>query len=235
MDVFGKNWEDHPDKVAAHWRASVHPDDLVLIAGDISWAMTLEQIAPDLAWLEALPGTKVMIRGNHDYWWSSLKKVSQILPPSIHVIQHNSFCWKDFCIGGTRLWDSHEYDFERYIRALPAETLSCVPLLVEPNADDPQQEQIFLRELARLEMSLRSMPRSSATRIVMTHYPPIGVELHDSRVSALLEDYDIKACVFGHIHSVMHDFDPLFGTKGGVAYHFVAADYLDFAPLKIVD
>jgi predicted phosphohydrolase len=233
MDIFGENWRDHPDKIAKHWQANISDEDLVLLPGDISWAQTAEQVTPDLQWIESLPGTKVMLRGNHDYWWTSLKKVSQILPPSIHVVQNNSFCWGDYCIGGSRLWDTDAYNFDRYSREIPMAQRPVLPAIFEEPGNSAQDVKIFERELGRLEISLRSMPPTKARRIVMTHYPPIGVPLHDSQVSKLLEQYDTDICVFGHLHNMSHDFDPLFGSKNGVSYHLVAADYLNFEPLLI--
>lgn len=235
MDIFGEQWINHPTKIADGWRATVKDDDLVLLPGDISWAMTLEQVLPDLEFIHNLPGTKLMLRGNHDYWWSSLKKIAEVLPPSIHLIQNNAFSWRNYCIGGCRLWDTGEYSFNRYIIPLPEEKKRPTPMLLEEEVDVSQREKIFERELSRLEMSLRAMPPTRAKRIVMTHYPPIGVNLQDSRTSALLEDYGVGICVFGHLHSVSHAYDPLFGTKNGVRYLLVAADYLKFSPLLICE
>lgn len=235
MDVFGAQWANHTERIATHWRAKIKDDDLVLLAGDISWALSLEQVAPDLAWIDALPGTKVMLRGNHDYWWSSLKKLAKIMPPSIHIIQNNAFSWRDYCIGGTRLWDTSEYGFNRYTRQVENLVKPKLPFALEEEVDLSQRDKIFERELTRLELSLKAMPPTNAKRIVMVHYPPIGVQLRDSRVSAILEYYKVQVCVFGHVHNMLHDFDPLFGIKNGVHYRLVAADYLDFDPLLIYD
>src|SRR4029077_7669031 len=105
MDVFGSHWKGYTEKIEEHWRSCITPDDLVLIPGDISWALHLEEVIPDLDWIDHLPGTKVLIKGNHDYWWSSLSKLKSILPPSCHLIQNNSWTWQDISIAGTRLWD----------------------------------------------------------------------------------------------------------------------------------
>ena len=109
MDVFGPKWKNHPEKIRANWEKLVKPDDLVLLPGDISWGMHPEEALPDLNWIDSLPGTKVMIRGNHDYWWTSISKVEKVLPKSIHVIQNNIYRWKDVIICGARLWDTEEY------------------------------------------------------------------------------------------------------------------------------
>ena len=230
MDPFGVRWHDHANRLKENWIRLVAPDDLVLIAGDISWAKLLTEVQPDLAWIHALPGTKVMIQGNHDYWWGSLKKVRSILPPSIHVIQNDAFHWGDVSIAGSRLWDTPEYTFDSYIES--TETPEGIARLVEhPSTDD---EKVFSRELIRLEMSLQALNPEARLRIAMTHYPPIGPDLAASRTSALLEQYNFNLCLFGHIHSVIPDALPL-GEKNGVRYLLTACDYLHCTPLKIRD
>lgn len=227
MAVFGPEWEGYMDKMEASWRQLVQPDDLVLLPGDISWAMKLEEAKIDLRWIDALPGTKVMIRGNHDYWWSSAKKMSEIFPPSIHFIHNTAFHWNDIAIGGTRLWDTPEYNFNGYIhfqenpRARPAAR------------EEEGGEAIFERELERLKLSLKQMNPSAKIKIAMIHYPPISADLQPSRTSAILEEYGIQICVFGHLHNVKKD-RPLFGEVRGVKYHLTAADYLDFRPLRVL-
>ena len=229
MDVFGPNWSEHPEKIRSHWLRLISPDDLVLLPGDISWAMHTEEAKCDLEWIDALPGTKVMIRGNHDYWWNSISKVEKILPPSMHIIQNNAFRWKEITVCGARMWDTPEYSFHPYINYHDnprAKTLTHVDQPVEA-------EKIFLRELSRLELSLKAIPRDATTRLAMTHYPPIGADLHLSRVSALLEKYQISHCVFGHLHNVKPNALP-FGTKNGVTYTLTSCDYVDFTPVKIL-
>jgi predicted phosphohydrolase len=232
MDVFGDKWKNHPEKIQTHWLANIQQDDLVLLPGDISWAMHTEEVKPDLDWIEALPGTKVMLRGNHDYWWTSLSKIKKVLPPSIHVIQNNSYVWKDVVVGGSRLWDTPEYSFQRYIDF--QDNPRTKKLTVTDN-DLQEAEKIFERELGRLEASLKTMTQapSAAKRIAITHYPPIGAELHASRAAALLTKYGIDVCVFGHLHNIKHE-ALSFGTKDGVRYILASGDYLDFLPVKIL-
>ncbi len=228
MDVFGPRWHDHARRLRENWSRLIAPEDLVLIAGDISWAKLLEEVRPDLDWIHALPGTKVMIQGNHDYWWSSLKKVRSILPSSIHVIQNDAFHWKDISIAGTRLWDTPEYTFDSVIES--TETPEGIARLVDhPSTDD---EKVFNRELQRLELSLQALNQQARLRVVMTHYPPIGPDLAPSRTSALLEKYNVNLCLFGHIHSVIPNALPM-GEKNGIRYLLTACDYLNCVPLKI--
>lgn len=230
MDVFGDNWKDHPEKIRSNWLKNITPDDLVLIPGDISWAMNIEDAKKDLDWIDALPGTKVMLRGNHDFWWSSLSKVEKILPPSIHVIQNNVFRWNNVVIAGSRLWDTPEFSFQQFVNYKENPRANK---LTEVEFDQGEMERIFSRELARLELSLKCLPRDASVRIAMTHYPPIGANLTPSRASALLEKYGITFCAFGHLHNIKKEM-PMFGIKDGVRYTLVSCDYLDFEPIKIL-
>jgi uncharacterized protein len=190
MDVFGDKWKGHPEKIRQNWLREVHADDLVLLPGDISWAMNTEEAKPDLDWIGSLPGTKVMLRGNHDYWWTSASKIEKILPPSMHFIQNNIFKWKDVIVAGSRLWDTPEYSFQQFIEY--AEN-SRANKLIQVSHNAEESERIYARELQRLEMSLKAIPRDAGIRIAMTHYPPIGANLAPSRASALLEKYGISA------------------------------------------
>jgi predicted phosphohydrolase len=229
MDVFGPAWNNHAEQIAAHWKQTIHPEDLVLLAGDISWAMRLEDAKVDLEWIDQLPGTKVMIKGNHDYWWGSLKKLTEILPPSIHVIQNNAFLWKGVAVGGARLWDTPEYSFGKF-----------VTFRENPKARDPEEiiqedfsQKIFDRELERLKMSLQALDPKAEVRLAMTHYPPIGADLQSSRASQILEQHQIQTCVFGHLHNI-ETTHPLFGEKNGVRYLLTSADYIRFQPIAVM-
>ena len=222
MEVFGPQWINYAGKIESGWRAAVQPEDLVLIAGDISWAMHAADARVDLEWIDHLPGTKVLIRGNHDYWWSSLTKVKQILPSSLHVIQNNVFNYQNISIGGARLWDTDEFNFAGYIDFRESSTQ-------EENRDS---QKIFNRELERLELSLKELKKEGAVRIAMTHYPPIGADLLPSKAAILFEKYGVQISVFGHLHNVKKE-RSLFGRKGNISYFLTSCDYLDFKPLKI--
>lgn len=226
MDVFGPLWKDYTQKMEKNWRALVEPDDLVLIPGDISWAMTLDEALVDLNWIDALPGTKVIIRGNHDYWWSSGAKMSKIMPPSIQFIQNSALLWNDVALGGSRLWDTPEYNFNEYIH------FQENPKAKEKTSTKDDAEKIFLRELERLRLSLSQMDKKAKKRIALTHYPPIGAHLLPSRASKILEEFQIDTCVFGHLHNLKKG-TTLFGKARGVDYFLTSCDYLDFTPIKI--
>lgn len=231
MDVFGPQWQEHAEQIATAWKELIHADDLVLIPGDISWAMRVEEAILDLEWIDRLPGTKVLLKGNHDYWWGSLKKIAAVLPPSLHLIQNNNFRWKDVAIGGARLWDTQEYSFHSFIEF--QENPHEKKMDVEEQAQKELSEKIFERELQRLELSLASLPADAKIRIAMTHYPPIGEDLKPSKASAILEKYSVQICVFGHLHNIKSGIS-LFGEARGVRYVLAAADYLRFRPLPIL-
>lgn len=232
MDVFGEKWRDHPQKIESHWRHKIREEDLVLLAGDISWGMTLAEALPDLEWIDRLPGTKVMIRGNHDYWWSAISKLRKALPPSIHAIQHDAYLWKGVGIAGARLWDSFEYDFDGYVEMIDTDRTKP---LTEQDLDQDRAEKIFMREFQRLESSLKDLSPKATTRLVMTHYPPLGAHLGESRVSRLLEKFHVDVCVFGHVHNMTHAKGPLFGEQRGIRYLLTAADYIDFDPVLVLE
>jgi predicted phosphohydrolase len=227
MHVFGPSWANHHEKIKAHWDANVTKDDLVLIPGDISWAMRLEEAMKDLEWIAERPGTKVFIRGNHDYWCAAPTKVRKILPPSIHLIWSDAYLWNDVAICGTRLWDSPEYDFGPYI-----DMKEPIKESAKTQAPVDETESVFRRELMRLDTALKAMNKEARLKIAMVHYPPIGADLKPSRASEMLEAAGVNICVFGHLHSVRPG-QKLFGTKNGIEYHLTSCDWLDFKLLKI--
>lgn len=229
MEFFGPLWANYTKRLEEAWKSAIGKDDLVLIPGDISWAKTLSEAEVDLAWIGALPGTKVLLKGNHDYWWSSLAQVAKILPPSMHLLQNNAFNWGDISVGGARLWDSDEYTYESWIEYIENPRAKKMQEQEGPE----EREKIFLRELGRLEMSLKQLNSKAKRKMAMTHYPPIGPAGTSSRASRLLEKYGVEICVFGHLHSVRKS-SPLMRELNGVRYFLTAADYLEFKPLKIL-
>lgn len=230
MDIFGPAWEKHAEKIASNWKSVIHPDDLVLVPGDLSWAMKIEEVVPDLQWVHDLPGTKVMIKGNHDYWWGSLNKIAAVLPPSIHLIQNNAFTWKNVTIGGARLWDTPEYSFGKFTeyRENPKAKVDTEELVQEEFS-----EKIFNRELDRLKLSLSKLDPDAEIRIAMTHYPPIGADLQPSRAGQILEQNNVSICVFGHLHNLKPDLD-IFGEARDVRYVLTSCDYIHFQPVAIL-
>ncbi len=229
MEAFGEVWKNYASRLSENWNALIHKDDLVLIAGDISWALKFHDALIDLKWIAELPGTKILLKGNHDYWWGSLKKMQSLLPPTLHLLQNNSFSFHGITIGGARLWDTSEYSFKEFVEYVknPKENEK------EQKIQEDLSEGIFQRELIRLKISLQTLDPKAHTRIAMTHYPPIGADLKDSMASAILEEHKIRYTVFGHLHNLKRD-KPLFGEKNGIKYILTAADYLNFTPIRIL-
>lgn len=225
MEFFGPIWKNYTEKIRTNWLSKIKEEDLILIAGDISWGMKTEEATADFNWLKELPGIKILVKGNHDYWWTSLSKLNNLFAPSFHFIQNNSFNISDLSIAGTRLWETPEYNFSNYIQYKANPNASSLAK-TEDNA------KIFERELKRLKTSLSQLNPKARIKIAMCHYPPIGAELKDSSVSKLLEEYKIDFCVFGHLHQLDKS-KKMFGEKNGVKYLLTSADYLDFNPLLV--
>ena len=235
MDIFGPEWEDHAANIAANWRAAVAPSDLVLVAGDISWALKLPAASPDLAWLADLPGEKVLVRGNHDYWWSSISKVRQAAPAGMHFIQNDAVVLTGVGIGGTRLWDFPEVRW-------PLPALDAGPA----NQDEPEagkqgnrapveEVKIRRREMQRLQLSLRKIPSSAGLRIALVHYPPLGADGKPSPVTDLIREAEIDICVFGHVHGLGREINRPGADCmiNGTRYVLCSCDWLGFRPLQV--
>ncbi|MEC8307257.1 MAG: metallophosphoesterase [Chlamydiota bacterium] len=222
MEKINPHWEGHIDKIAQSWKDSVKADDLVLLPGDISWAMRWPDALHDLEWIDRLPGQKVMIKGNHDHWWPSQAKLQRDLPSSIVALYQSAFSWRGLAIGGSRLWDSPSFSFVEYIDWA--------------GEREPQQQErtslLFERELIRLRRSLEGLDPHAHHRLVMTHYPPLGPDHAPSPVTDLFEEFDIEVALFGHLHNLKASTPP-FGSVRGITYHCVASDYLGFALKKI--
>lgn len=215
MDVFGEHWRDHAVRMAAAWDEQVGADDVVLVPGDISWALRLEQAAADLAWIGARPGrAKILVRGNHDYWWSAIGKVRQALPAGVLALQNDAVDLGEVVVTGSRLW-------------------SC-PGALDFGADD---EKVYLREIERLKLSLQAGRKLAGERplIAAIHYPPFAADRARSSTaySDLLEQFAVKLCVYGHLHGRAAHRTAFEGTRGGVAYRLIACDHLDFRPARV--
>ena len=234
MEVFGNEWKDYAKKIEENWKKNIEKDDLVLIAGDISWAIKPEEAILDLKWLDSLPGTKVMIKGNHDYWWPSMKKLQKMLPPSVYAMQNSVYNDHGITIAGARLWDSEEYSFENLVELKKNAYSSKKTDLSEEATQQALSQKIFERELQRLKLSLGQINRDASIRIAMTHYPPLSADLKDSKASKMMEEHGIQCCVFGHLHNVKPDLQP-FGEKNGIQYILTSSDYLKFTPVLITE
>lgn len=212
MDVFGDQWTGHASRIEEDWISRVRGRDIVLLPGDLSWAMRFEDAIPHIEYIGRLPGRKIIIKGNHDFWWSSLSRLRDHLPQGMYAIQNDCLFLDGILFSGSRGW------------SLPAE---------QTEASD---KKIFARELIRLEMSLSSARKlsSDAPLICMTHFPPLTPQLLDTDVTALLEKYNVNFLIYGHLHgaSLKNAFN---GTHNGVSYRCASCDGLDFKLAEILD
>lgn len=211
MDIFGDHWTNHQKKIEISWLKTVKDEDAVLIPGDISWAMTLEEAMIDLEWIKNLPGTKYLIKGNHDYWWSSITKLN-LLSDSMNFIQNNFFAYREHAICGTRGWTCpNSYNFTDH------------------------DKKIYLREANRLEMSLKSASQQNYDKIiVMMHYPPTNDKLEPSLFTEILEKYKVGQVIYGHLHGEASYNFGLKGVFNEIDYKLVSCDYVDFELVKIL-
>ena len=212
MDVFGDHWEGHFARIAADWREQVGEEDVVLIPGDTSWAMQLKDAVPDLIAIGALPGRKLLIKGNHDYWWTGVGQVRRVLPEGMQALQHDTADVGCAVVTGTRGW------------AYPT----------AENPLSPEDERIFNRELIRLELALESAVKAADGRpiLVMLHYPPLYQQDRDTPFTALLEKYPVHTVVYGHLHGagIRAGFT---GEHHGIRYLLASCDSLGFALAEV--
>lgn len=210
MNIFGLGWEGHPQAFFDGWRSVVGADDIVLVPGDISWAMRLDDAMVDLEDIAALPGRKVLLRGNHDYWWPSLARLRGALPEGMFAVQNDAFALDGVVVAGTRGW-----------------------LCPGTHGFTAQDEKIYLRELERLRLSLNAAGRlQGAYRVVMLHFPPTNSRLEPSGFTALIQEAKPDALVFGHVHGEQVG---ILNQLDDVSVHFVAADALGFVPKLLHD
>jgi len=230
MEIFGENWKDHDEQIKANWISKIGNDDLVLIPGDISWGMTPEEAMPDLEWISELPGKKVMIKGNHDFWWQSYKQVKELLPQGITAIQNNSIVIDDIAITGTRLWESPDVDFTDDIKWICRESIGLGP--EKNNGKDPIK--LYNREVQRLNHCLESISSKARKIIVMTHFPPVDFRFELNEVVETLQKFGTDICIFSHLHSLKRENVPSFPVKKyGMNFYLVSSDVIDFDPVEI--
>ncbi len=230
MEDFGPIWKNYMQRLQDHWKQCVSNEDFVLVPGDITWATSLDQALIDLDYIDKLPGTKILIRGNHDSWWKSIKQMKEKAPKSLHFLQNSAFNHPLFSIAGARLWETSEYTCNEIVEFKPNPKANPKTPIMTMEEND----RLYKKEWTRLEMSLKEMNAKAPLKIVMTHFPPLANDLKDSTVHHLLLQYQINICVFGHLHNLKENPFPLFGVKDGIDYRFVAADYLQFRPLKLL-
>ncbi len=235
MHVFGEVWRDHERHIAEAWHRLVAPEDVVLVPGDISWASRLEDALTDLEYLHRMPGTKVILEGNHERWWQSVGEVRQNLPPSIRALSADHLEIEDWLVFGTRLWEHEEVAVDDLIAW---NRMSDKRPDTRTDQDRERNEKIYARELARLDRCIQALPnRPWLKRVCMTHYPPLGRDLAETRASRLIESSGAGICVFGHLHSIKPQLQPpradLMGTIRGVRYVLASCDYRKMEPILL--
>ena len=206
MDVFGGNWVGYLDKIKSDWQEKVCDDDLVLIGGDISWAMSIDDAEKDLQTLKDLKGKKILIKGNHDYWWSGIGKVRDILPENFFALQNDSIRFDGVVICGSRCWS--------------------VPGSPDFNEQD---RKIYLRETERLKLSLSAaskLKQDGDKLIALIHYPPFNVNRKDSLFTELFEKNNVDIVIYGHLHGKSVRADKIL-TKNGVKYYLTSCDQVE--------
>ena len=214
MDIFGPAWTDHTGQIRENWTEIVDDDDVVLIPGDISWAMRMNEAEKDFAFIDELPGRKIIIKGNHDYWWTSLSKVKKFVPESVIPLQNTAIAVDNIGIAGSRLWIDPDLNLEKAT---------------------PEDRKIWERELVRLRHSLVALPDGLDKRIIMTHYPPISLDGKPGRAVEIAAQYGCDIWIFGHMHLGNLDYDGFNRTIDRTRYEFVSADYLKFSPKLILE
>ena len=212
MGVFGDAWKDHAYKLADIWKEEVSEEDIVIVVGDISWAMKAEEAAADLDFLHSLPGRKLLVRGNHDLWWQGIKKLNALYKDMI-FLQNDYFVFdEDTAVCGSRGWG--------------------LPGLEDYGKDD---EKILKRELIRLKLSLdKAMGAGFKDIICALHFPPALTPQNSSPFTELIEKYPVSRVVYGHLHGQQAYKKGIMGAYAGITYSLVSGDYLDFRPLRVM-
>lgn len=219
MDIFGEKWQGYTEKLREDWKYKVKPEDTVILAGDFSWATYLKNTYKDFEYINNLPGRKILLKGNHDYWWTTIKSMKQYLEENkfqnIEFLHNNSFCIENKIIVGTRGW----------------------ALL-----DTENSSKMIKRESLRLELSIKDAIQKygeDKERICIMHYPPLtktkmkNEYTYDSEFLDVMKKYNIKKCYYGHLHGNSHK-DAVEGRIEGIEFYLISGDYLEFN-LKLID
>ncbi len=210
MDVFGGGWVGYMEKLR-EGMAHIRPEDTTVLLGDLSWALDLEGAAPDFAWIDQIPGRKIILKGNHDYWWSTASKFYKFCQDhgfsDQWILNNNHYEYDGWAICGTRGW------------------------FFEEQRSDDHDEKVFKRELLRLEASLRSA--GDLPKMVFLHYPPRYKGYQCPEILELMDRYQVKRCFYGHLHGPSHKL-AMEGLWDGIEYRLVSADRLDFKPFTVI-
>jgi predicted phosphohydrolase len=210
MDIFGGAWVGYMDKLK-EGMSVIGPEDTTVLLGDLSWALDLQEANADFSWINDIPGKKIILKGNHDYWWSTAAKFQKFCEENnfsdMHLMNNNHYDYESWAICGTRGW------------------------FFEEERSSDHDEKVFRRELMRLEASLKSA--GEKTKLVFLHYPPKYKGYECQEIIALLKKYDVRRCFYGHLHGASHAL-AMEGLWDGIDYRLVAADKLNFKPLLVI-
>jgi len=217
MELFGRQWAGYLDRISEGWKATVKPEDTVLIPGDISWATYVEKAEEDFAFISSLPGRKLLSRGNHDYWWTTMKKLDEFFEshsfPGMELVRTNVIEVEDCLVTGTRGW-----------------------MTESAKSEDPDKKKIYDREKLRLGLCVSELnkadPAHEKTHILMIHYPPFPAQQERTEYSEIIKEAGIDVCVYGHLHGRAHRFVRE-GVFDGCRYICASADYTGFAPVLV--
>ena len=210
MDVFGGAWKGYMEKLA-RGMAVIGPQDTTVLLGDLSWAMSLAEAKADFAWIARIPGRKIILKGNHDYWWTTAAKFYRFCQENgfenMYVLNNNSYTYNQYALCGTRGW------------------------FFDEDRSGQHDEKVFRRELMRLETSLQAA--GDRQKLCFPHYPPRSRGYTCPEILSLLRQYGVRTCYYGHLHGDSHKLAQE-GLWDGVNYRLVAADYVDFQPVQII-
>ena len=210
MDIFGEQWRDHTEKLRRGF-SQLGPDDLCVLCGDISWSLSLEGAVEDFKFIDSLPGKKIILKGNHDYWWSTVSKIKALFEKhdikTIDILHNNCFFYKDAAICGTRGW------------------------FYEEETGGEHDKKIMNRELMRLEASLKAAG-DCPEKLCFLHYPPRYRNYRCAEIIEILKKYGVRECCYGHIHKYFSG-GFIQGVEDGIEYRLVSADFVGFSPVKV--
>lgn len=211
MSIFA-GWENYQEKIRKNWFETVKESDTVVLAGDISWGMSLQQALPDFRFINELSGTKIIIKGNHDYWWGTVKKMEDFFTAerlnTIKILHNNHYAYGRYGICGTRGWVN-----------MPGEA---------------QDEKVLHREVQRLETSIKSALNAGLEPLVFMHYPPVFASNFNYDILDILYRYKIRECFYGHIHGRSAHELCIKNTYDGINFHLISGDYIQFVPEKVI-
>ena len=211
MDIFG-GWENYVERIKENWNREVSPEDTIVVPGDISWAMSLKEAVADFRYIHELPGRKIILKGNHDYWWTTAAKMNNFLAEngfdSIFILHNNHYAYESYGICGTRGWINDD--------------------------SEPADAKVLAREAQRLETSIASAENAGLEPLVFLHYPPLYGNEYNPDLLEVMYRHNIKRCWYGHIHGRKGHQNAVNGERDGIVFQLVSADYVQFCPVKIM-